>query len=456
MSRLFVLALSLTVAGFSPAAAQAGPDARPVPAHELIGSAGWDEYFPFRLGDSWTYDWKTEGPMAPAGTASRTRVFDGTTFLSDQVGYKLVSDDGSTHLYSFHDGVLSLHSSLEAGRYYDYDPPVVIAAPDLRVGQSRVVEHPAERRRFTTSLLGLESVAVPFGTFPRALAIRVEMEGPEYTSEATHYFAPGVGLVAYRYTLRETSGRRVLLGVDATLRLARLAGHHVASTAELARTAPARSTPGGEDRGLRDLLRAALGKRYTWDAAFPGFSGEATLVETGKAPVRGRFVVGPDLSVKVDAGDEVARAALRNEISSFVTQRKDTVFDLAYAETTFARKTVRPDGAVVAIAVGDPLATSYTVKDGDIVEVGRSMGRVSYLVRERSRLRTEDGRSITVEYDVSYLGNETQQALSVERTRDAYGRLGTYWVPLGRAVEKQEGGATPVSRQLVLTDVRIP
>ncbi len=456
MSRTFVLGLSLALAGFGPAAAQAGSGARPVPAIELVGTDGWQDHFPFRLGDSWTYDWRTEGPRAPAGTASRTRVFDGTTFLSDQVGYKLVSDDGSAHVFSFHDGILSLHSTLEAGRYYDYDPPVVIAAPDFRVGDTRLVEHPEARRRFRTSLLGVQSVTVPFGTFARALAIRVEMDGPEYSSEATHYFAPGVGLVAYQYTLLDTATRRLVLKVDAKLRLARLAGQHVASIGALPPTTRGRGATAGEDRGLRDLLREALGRRYTWGEGFPGFAGDATLVESGKAPVRGRFVVGPDLSVKVEAPDDAARAALRHELSSFVTQRKDTVFDLWYAETTFARGAARADGAIVAVAVGDPLATTYTIKDGDVIEVGRSMGRVSYLVRERSRLRTDDGRSITADYEVSFLGNEARQVLSVERTKDDYGRLGSHWVPQRRTVERQEGTGVPVSRELVLSNLRTP
>ena len=62
--------------------------------------------------------------VSTTGTASHglflengaTRTFDGTSFLDDRVGYKLVSDDGAYHLYTYDDGVLSIHSSSEAGR----------------------------------------------------------------------------------------------------------------------------------------------------------------------------------------------------------------------------------------------------------------------------------------------------------------------------------------------------
>jgi len=55
--------------------------------------------------------------------------------------------------------------------------------------------------------------------------IRVDMEGPDFTSSATHYFAPKVGLVAYRYALRDASSGKPLLDIEANLRLARLAAH---------------------------------------------------------------------------------------------------------------------------------------------------------------------------------------------------------------------------------------
>jgi hypothetical protein len=131
-------------------------------------------------------------------------------------------------------------------------------------------------------------------------------------------------------------------------------------------------------------------------------------------------------------------------------------FDLAYAETKFVMKTTRPDGAVVIVAANDPLATTYTIHDGEVLEVGRSMGRVSYLARERSRLATEDGRAITVEYDVHYTSNETGETLSIERTREAYTRLGRYWVPESRRVDTSTGDQPGAVRDLTLSNLRFP
>jgi len=458
-STLAALALAIGLVAAAPAVA-IQPDADPVPpagggrAADLV-SGPWDEYFPFRLGDSWTYAWHSAGPLAPAGSPVRTRMFDGTSFLGQSVGYKLVSDDGAYHLYTFEQGTLAIHSSSEAGRLYYYDPPVVLAWPDMRVGAPRTVTQADSGRRWTTTLLGVEEVEVPLGRFSRALVIRLDMQGPDYTSSAIHRFAPHVGLVSYRYELREAGAGTVLLDVRGDLTLARLAGVAVRGPADLARVPAAAATVVGEDRDLRHALKRALERRYTWDATFPGLAGEATLVLPGRAPVRGRFIVAPDLGVTVDAEDAAARAALVNEISSLVALRKEVPFDLAYAETSFRNAGMRPDGGVMVTSTGDALATSYVLLDGQVVEVSRSLGRVSYLARDRATTVTEHGRDLTTEYDVVYRSNETGADLAVERTRDEYVKLGGYWVPAGRHVERSAPGEAASVRELRLDKLRV-
>jgi hypothetical protein len=457
-SATVALAVALSVGG--PVLADQ-PDADPAPpvgggrAADLV-AGDWNDYFPFRLGDSWTYAWRTEGPMATAGSKVRTRSFDGTSFLGQSVGYKLVSDDGAYHLYTFEEGTLAIHSSSEAGRLHYYDPPVVLAWPDMRVGESRTVTQADAGRRWTTTLVGVEDVEVPLGRFSRALAIRLEMDGPDFRSSAVHYFAPHAGLVAYRYELRDAGADKMLLSVRGDLELARLAGVAVSGVADLARVPAAAAAVVGEDRDLRQALKQALGRRYTWGAAFPGLAGEASLSLPGRAPVRGRFLVRPDLTVKVDADDDAGRAALVNEISSFVTLRKEVPFDLTYAETSFRKTGTRPDGGIVVTSAGDSLATTYVLRGGQVAEVSRSLGRVSYLARDRATQATEDGRTLSTEYDVVYRSNETQADIAVENTRDEYVKLGAFWVPAGRRVERTAPGEAPSVRELRLEKLKTP
>ncbi|MFN8062607.1 MAG: DUF3386 family protein, partial [Vicinamibacterales bacterium] len=95
------------------------------------------------------------------------------------------------------------------------------------------------------------------------------------------------------------------------------------------------------------------------------------------------------------------------------------------------------------------------VKDGDVVSVGRSLGRLRYTANERTRVKTEDGRSITVEYDVIYLSNETDAEISSEHTTDSYQKLGKYWVPTGRRVVKTVSNQPPTTRELRLTGLKL-
>ena len=428
-------------------------------AQAVVAPASWASYFPFRLGDSWTYAWTVSGTAAPAGTSVRTRVFDGTAFVGDSVGYKLVGDDGTYHLYTFRKGVLSIHSSFEAGKLLYYDPAVVLASPEMVVGVPRTVTHPDTQRTWTTTLVGLTSVTTPAGTFANVLEIRLEMRADDYVSTATHYFAPRVGLVAYRYALREASAQQALLDVDATLKLARLAGITVRSVDDVARlesrdSAMARATPRG-DRAIGDLVQRALANRYTWDASFPGLRGEVTLNEPGKSSVSGRFEIGADLSVTIEAATDAARAALRNEISSFVTQRKPAPVDDPSRALAFRKRETRADGTMAVVADADPLATTYVLRGDRIVEMGRAMGQLGYTARERESLQTDDGRSIAVTYDVVFTSTEDGKELSIESTRDAYVRLGSWWVPSARAVARTAAGTHAGTRHVTLTAVTL-
>jgi hypothetical protein len=123
---------------------------------DLVGSRkAWDSYFPFRLGDSWTYDRRSDGPLAASTAAVRTRTFDGTSFLNDSVGYKLVSDDAAYHLYTFVHGTIAIHSSSDAGHLLSYDQPVELAAPGMIVDRPVTVAHPDTGRTWHTTLNGL-------------------------------------------------------------------------------------------------------------------------------------------------------------------------------------------------------------------------------------------------------------------------------------------------------------
>jgi Protein of unknown function (DUF3386) len=416
--------------------------------------AATDRYFPFRLGDSWTYDWKTEGRVPHTG--SRTRTFEGVEFVGGGPAFKLVSDDGTYHVYSLRDGALYLNSSAQDGRVLYYDPPVPLFAPDLATGQPRTTENPATGRRFRTTLLAPEDVPTPLGVFERCLKVRLEMDSADYTSDSYHYFAPDVGLVAYQYELVDAKRRKTEVKIDARLRLARLAGVPVSDLHDVEKLARREtlSLGGKDDASARTLLKRATERRYTWDDKFPGFQGDFEYREGDGPPVSGRFAVNGSFRVTVEAPTEAAQAAVRNQISSFVTFRRFRAFDEEHAATRFSKGRATPDGDVEITAEGDPMATRYLLHDGGIREMSRSAGRVRFTVVNRSTLRTEDGRTIAVAYDLTYYSNQDHSEISRESTTDSYARVGAYWLPTGRTMTRKERGREASSLELRLSHLQ--
>jgi hypothetical protein len=413
-----------------------------------------NRHFPFRLGDSWTYDWRTEGRVPH--TASRTRTFEGVEFVGGGPAFKLVSDDGTYHVYSLREGALYLNSSAQDGRVLYYEPPVPLFSPDLRPGEPHLTVNADTGRRFRTTLLEPEDVETPLGLFRRCLKVRLEMDAPDYSSDSYHYFAPDVGLVAYKYELVDVYKKTTVVRIDARLRLARLAGVPVASRADvdkLARTETV-SLGGPDDSSARDLLRRAWDRRYTWDDKFPGFRGDFEYREQDRPPATGSFAVDRSLEVTVEGSTEAARAAVRSQISSFVTFRRSRPFDLEHAGARFRKGAPTPEGDQELIAEADAMGSSYLVRQDEIRRVTRSVGRLRYVVENRAQMRTEDGRTITLAYDVNYFSNEDQSRVSLESTEDSYAKVGAYWLPTGRVVKRTDRGRNPSSLVLRLTNLR--
>lgn len=435
------------------AVVRAAPAGAAAPSPEAAAPAPTDRYFPFRLGDSWTYDWRVEGPRGPAQTLSRTRTFEGTEFVGGGVAFKLVSDDGTYHVYTLRSGKLQIHSSSEAGHVLYYDPPLVLFAPDLKAGKPRPTDNPETQRKWKTTLVGYEDVTVSLGTFKDCLKIRVEMEAPDHVSDSYHYFAPGVGLVAYQYDLLTPDRRTHEIKVDARLRLARLSGMRIASMADIEKLAQAGtlSLGGQDDPSARAVLRRATDNRYTWDEKFPGFHGNFEYKEEGKPSAVGSFEVDRALNVRVTTPTEAARAQVRSQISSFCNHRKHNPFDLVYAGASFKKGATLPDGAAEILAEGDTMGTTYTVRKDEILSVGRSAGRLRFVADNREQLRTEDGRYITVVYDLTYYSNEDQSPVSREQMEDSYAKVGPYWLPTGRRTTRSERGKVTSSFVLRLS-----
>lgn len=153
------------------------------------------DYFPLRVGDSWTYRNTEEGGYTlkvlseePQQSAPVLYVVE---FLSGAKILKVFSKTEGWVL--FHKESYPEHEGLQAS----YEPPKQFLPNPLIAGQKwswsgkdpTQVEH-----RESSRVVGFEKVTVPAGTF-RAMKIVTEVTGGSAIMTKTSWYADGVGLV---------------------------------------------------------------------------------------------------------------------------------------------------------------------------------------------------------------------------------------------------------------------
>jgi len=127
--------------------------ARPAPSsrrqrraagHRPGGAANWD----LTSRSAWATRGRTTGaPAAAGGQGTRAHAHVRRhELIGDAVGYKLVSDDGAYHLYTYEQGQAGIHSSSEAGRLFYYDAPGSVAWPTCARASARRDAADAARR----------------------------------------------------------------------------------------------------------------------------------------------------------------------------------------------------------------------------------------------------------------------------------------------------------------------
>jgi hypothetical protein len=421
-------------------------------------------YFPIRQGDAWTYEYSLRIGDGPLRQVKRTRAFEGRELINTGQADKLASETGDYALFSLNEQGLHLHGAAEyeRGARFLFDPPVVILTRQMKVGQPIVMTQPEEdgqqTRQFTTVLEGVAAIDTPMGKFNECLKVRWEMDGSLATQKTTYYFAKGVGIVAYQVEARNKKRGGVELLVDARLKLAQLHGRNFSSAAELKPLASPATTPAAltDNPKARAIFRQASENRYGWDKKFPGFEAEFRLVRDGGAPVNGTLRVDRQLAVTVTCPDPTARAIAHAEVSQFVTHRHLRPFDEVYGpgKATFGfSASDAAEGEEILLNDEEAMGSSYLIRDREIVRVSRSYGRVRFVTNHVKSVKTDDGRYLASEYEITYFSNETGAVVSQTKFHDRYDKTGAYWLPVGRTKVESARGKT-ATLELSLSNLR--
>jgi hypothetical protein len=405
-------------------------------------------YFPIRPGDVWTYDWQFRLGNAPPQTVKRTRAFEGREFVNTGNADKLASENGDYALFSLNAQGLWLHGAAEYERdtRYLFDPPIAILTREMKPGQPLVVTQLEEDgktpRQFTSLFEGAAAIETPLGKFNDCLKVTWEMDASVAKQRTTYFLAKGVGIVAYQIEVKSKTAAGFAMTVDARLRLVQLQGKTYTRLDDLQTFGAASLTP-AENSKARALFRKAHEALYVWDKKFPGFEATFRLHRSGAPDATGTARVNRQLQVEVQCADAKARAQVHAELSQFVTYRQAKNFEEQFGEGKARIGQGAPRGDTVEINVSDEesAGASYLLRDREIVRVTRSYGRVRF-VNQIKNFKTEDGRYIANEAELTYYSNETGAVAGQTHYQDRYQKNGAYWLPLARQKSETVKGKT--------------
>jgi hypothetical protein len=454
MRCLFIIVCAMALAGMRGEAVRS-------PAGLAQTGTGIDvaAYFPIRKGDAWTYDWQFRAGKAPPQTVKRTRAFEDRELAGARLAHKLASETGDYAFFSLDETGLYLHGAAERERdiRFVFDPPIPLLTPQMKVGQfittTQLSEDGQTTRRFSSGLAGQGGIETPMGRFDECLKVVWTMDDNIARQTTTYFLAKGVGVVAYQIEVQSKREGGFEMSVDARLRLAQLQGRNFSKAEELkASVALAAIT---DNAKARALFRRASESLYVWDRKFPGFEATFTLRKDGAPLAEGTVTVNRRLETLVTCPVEAARSIAQAEIGQFVGYRRATPFDEAYGKDKARIDFIAGEQPEAEIVVNDEESglASFVVRDREIVRISRSHGRVRFVINHVKSLRTDDGRFLPIEAELTYYSNETGAVVSRTTYLDRHEKLGSYWLLVARRKVESVGDKTS-TLELVLSNIR--
>jgi hypothetical protein len=151
-----------------------------------------------------------------------------------------------------------------------------------------------------------------------------------------------------------------------------------------------------------DRLQDALERSHRYPPGFGGFAAEIVVATDGGAWEGHVELASPrDVRLDLDA-PEAATAFARGELASIAGHRWGGADGTADAPSM---PVAEGEDAVTGLRVrldGDPLDSSYRLRDGHVAAVERRLGEARFTIVVQDRTATADGRSIPTAFTVAW------------------------------------------------------
>jgi hypothetical protein len=186
------------------------------------------------------------------------------------------------------------------------------------------------------------------------------------------------------------------------------------------------------------LFQEAIAHRAQW-RNFPGFSAEISGQLDGR-PFAGDVTVKSDGSVDLHADDPTAKRWLKDQLDSLVMHRMPS----PSAERSEAPGSGpwlwfadpaddHPLGRLLVVE-GGQMASSYRIKDRQIMVVNRRMGRQNMTITVLDNETNAEGRVLPHSYVVHYWDAATGTLKSIETIQERWQRVGAWDLPAAHSV----------------------
>ena len=191
----------------------------------------------------------------------------------------------------------------------------------------------------------------------------------------------------------------------------------------------------GTQLAARDLFRAAYENRYTWDAAFPGYTADVTFTNNGQT-YSGQAKVSADLKLEVSGiADEAAQKMVHGQLFEVSIHRVRREFEDSHGNNTFSYGETLADGSVEILMGGKAEGDRYQLKDNEVSMVHRHIHGVVVTIHTYSSHDTGSGY-LSHRYDSVYHDPKTgEQKGGLSDFEDEYTDVGGYYILSRRAIE---------------------
>jgi hypothetical protein len=194
-----------------------------------------------------------------------------------------------------------------------------------------------------------------------------------------------------------------------------------------------------EQTTAREKFRAAYENRYTWNEKFPGYSADIQLTQKEEV-YTGKVRINRDLSVEVTGiEDEKVQESVYTQLRDVVTHRKRSAFEQSHGKNEFNFGNTDETGAVEILVKGDSMGSNYKVRDTEICQVSRVMGRMAFVIDTHQSMDTGEGY-VASRYDAVFRNPQTNEVTSVLNFEEFYRKVGDYYVLSKQVVQQYKQG----------------